>query len=187
MTTSHKPAPLVATTGDGADAPRVYVACLAAYNSGRLHGRWISALEGEDQLWSETRAMLADSPEHDAEEHAILDYEGFEGASLSEYASFETVCALAEFIAERGRLGAKVYRHFGDDLEQARAAFDDYAGEFQSLAHFAEDLTRETGAGAPDHLECYIDWQAMGQDMELSGDIFTIQTGFDQLHVFWQR
>jgi antirestriction protein len=187
VTKPQTTAPLGFATGQSADEPRIYVACLAAYNDGRLHGRWISAAQGEDHIWSETRAMLVESPEPYAEEWAIHDYENFEGASLSEYASFESVCSLAEFIGTRGRLGAKLYRHFGDDLEQARAAFDEYAGEFESLADFAEGLTRETGAGVPDHLEYYIDWQAMGRDMELNGDVFTITLGFDEVHVFWSR
>jgi antirestriction protein len=29
--------------------PRIYVACLAAYNNGNLHGAWIDATQGE---WS---------------------------------------------------------------------------------------------------------------------------------------
>lgn len=186
MTTSQTPAPLGCTTGQGASAPRIFVACLAAYNNGQLHGRWIEATT-PNEIEGEVRAMLAASPVPNAEEWAIHDFEGLEGASLSEYASFETVCTLAEFVIELGRLGAKLYRHFGDDLEQARAAFDDYAGEFQSLADFAEGITRETGAGVPDHLEYYIDWQAMGRDMELNGDVFTIELGFDQVHVFWNR
>lgn len=186
MTTSQTLAPLGCTTEQDADAPRIYAACLAAYNNGQLHGRWIEATT-PDEIMGEVRAMLAASPIPSAEEWAIHDYEGFEGASLSEYESFETVCALAEFITERGRLGAKLYRHFGDDLEQARAAFDDYAGEFQSLADFAEGMIRETGAGVPDHLQYYIDWQAMGRDMELNGDVFTVTLGFDQVHVFWNR
>ncbi|MCH2458263.1 MAG: antirestriction protein ArdA, partial [Henriciella sp.] len=78
------------------DRPRIYVACLAAYNSGCLHGRWIDATT-PDEIWEQVRAMLAASPEPDAEEWAIHDYEGFEGASLSEYAAFETVCELADF------------------------------------------------------------------------------------------
>jgi len=114
-------------------------------------------------------------------------YEGFEGARLSEYASFETVCALAEFITEHGALGAKLHREFGDNLEQARAAFEDYAGSFQSLGDFAATLHDEGGTEIPAALEYYIDWQAMGRDMELNGDVFTIETGFDQLHVFWSR
>jgi Antirestriction protein (ArdA) len=33
----------------------------------------------------------------------------------------------------------------------------------------------------------YIDYQAMARDMELNGDVFTIETGFDQVHIFWNR
>ena len=181
------PAPLgTASALPSEDVPRIYVACLAAYNNGCLHGRWIEATTPDD-IMGEVRAMLAASPLPGAEEWAIHDYEGFEGASVSEYASFETVCALAEFIAEHGRLGAKVHRHYGDDLEQARAAFDDYAGEYRSIAEFAEELTRECGTEIPVSLQYYIDWDAMGRDMALNGDIFTVETGFDQIHIFWSR
>jgi antirestriction protein len=181
------PAPLgTASALPSEDAPRIYVACLAAYNNGCLHGRWIDATT-PDEIMGQVRAMLAASPLPGAEEWAIHDYEGFEGASLSEHASFETVCDLAKFIAEHGRLGAKVHRHYGDDLEQARAAFDDYAGEYRSIADFAEELTRECGTEIPASLQYYIDWDAMGRDMALNGDIFTVETGFDQVHIFWSR
>lgn len=166
---------------------RLYVACLAAYNNGRLHGRWIDATLGEDHIWEEVKAMLSASPEPRAEEWAVHDYEGFEGAPLSEYSSFETVAAFAEFIGERGELGGKLLEHFGGDLGDANAAFEDYAGEHKSVADFAQDLTEETGPEIPKQLEYYIDWQAMGRDMEMSGDIFTIQTGFEEVHIFWAR
>ena len=110
-------------------------------------------------------AAVAASPEPEAEEWAIHDYEGFEGASLSEYASFETVCELADFIEEHGELGAKLLSHFGDDLAEARAAFEDYA----------------------ESLRYYIDWQALARDMALNGEIMAFQTGFDEVHVFWSR
>ena len=116
-----------------ADRPRIYVACLAAYNSGCLHGRWITATT-PDEIMEQVRAMLADSPEQGAEEWAIHDYEGFEGANLSEYASFETVCELADFIEEHGELGGKVLSHFGDDPAEARAAFEDYAFHLGRIA-----------------------------------------------------
>lgn len=41
------------------------MACLAAYNNGKLHGCWIDAIQ--DQI----NSMLASSPEEDAEEYAI--------------------------------------------------------------------------------------------------------------------
>ena len=114
------------------DRPRIYVACLAAYNNGRLHGRWIDATT-PDEIWREVSAMLRASPEPHAEEWAIHDYEGFEGATLSEYASFDTVCELAEFIGEHGQLGARIYQHYDNDMEQARAAFEDYCGDRKSV------------------------------------------------------
>lgn len=120
MTNSQTRAPLGMSGARGVGEPRIYAACLAAYNCGQLHGRWISASRGVEHLWEETRAMLAESPEPNSEEHAVHEYENFEGAHLSEYARFEAVCSLAEFIEEHGRLGAKLYRHFGDDLVQAR-------------------------------------------------------------------
>ena len=170
-----------ATTAKIDDGPRIYVACLAAYNNGILHGRWISVTEPAD-IWEAVNAMLAASPVLDAEEYAIHDYEGFEGAAPSEWASFESVCALADFITEHGELGAKLYAHFGDCLDDAQTAMGNYCGDHKNLADFAEEIYSEP---IPPSLDYYIDWQAMGRDMELSGDIFTIETGFEQVHIFW--
>jgi antirestriction protein len=178
-------APLgTATALPAIDDIRIYVACLAAYNNGRLHGRWIDAAQGEAHIWDETRAMLAASPEPEAEEWAIHDFEGFEGAPLGEYTSFETVAALAEFIAERGTLGGKLLAHYGGELEDAQKAFDEYCGEYESLADYAEQFFEDTGQPVPKYLEPYIDWKAVGRDFEYSGDIFTIETGYNQTHVF---
>ena len=182
--TTTEPAVHAATAAP--ERPRIYVACLAAYNNGFLHGRWIDATT-PDEIMQQVRAMLAASPIPQAEEWAIHDYEGFEGANISEYASFETVCELADFIGEHGVLAAKLYSHFGDRLEEAKAAFEDYAGEFKSAADFAEDITRECGTKIPDSLQHYIDWEALARDMEMSGEILAIRTDFEEVHIFWQR
>ena len=64
MTDQHASiAPLVATLASTTlDTPRIYVACLAAYNNGRLHGRWIDATDPH-KVWEQVNAMLAASPE----------------------------------------------------------------------------------------------------------------------------
>jgi antirestriction protein len=175
-----------AVAADAPARPRIYVACLAAYNSGILHGQWIAATTS-DEVQAEVGAMLAESPVPGAEEWAIHDYEGFEGICLSEHATFDTVCELADFVAEHGRLAAKLYSHFGNSLTEARAAFEDYAGQYKTGADFAEEMTRETGTEIPASLEYYIDWQALARDMALNGEILVIQTGFDEVHVFWCR
>ena len=164
---------------------RIYVACLAAYNNGILHGCWINADQDADGIWSGINAMLKASPIAGAEEYAIHDYEGFEGASLSEYQGIESVAELAAFIAEHGELGGKLVEYFGD-LDSAREAIEDhYAGEYKSLADFAQELT-EQSTEIPASLEYYIDWERMARDLEIN-DVLTIETGFECFHIFWRH
>ena len=180
MTKSQPSLPLVADSG-----PRIYLACLAAYNSGRLHGMWVRADQGEEHIWNALRAMIAGSPVSGAEEWAIHDYAGFEGAGISESASFGLVCELAEFISEHGELGARVYEHFGNNLRDARTAFEQYAGEFKTAAVFAEQVYDEVGTQIPANLQHYVDWSSLARDMELNGDIIIFELGFETAHIFW--
>ena len=39
----------------------------------------------------------------------------------------------------------------------------------------------------PEVLHLYIDWEAMGRGAVLGGEVFTIETAFDEVHVFWSR
>lgn len=163
----------------------IYVADLAAYNNGILHGRWIDATQDLEEIQAQVQAMLKDSPEPDAEEYAIHDYEGFGGYSVSEYEGLESAHNVAVFIEEHGEIGGELLSHFGDSIEDATKAIEEhYAGEYKSLADYAEELTEQTG-DIPKHLEFYIDYERMGRDMELSGDVYTIETGFEEIHVFW--
>lgn len=41
---------------------RIYVACLASYNAGKLHGRWINASTDVAEMQEEVAGMLRDSP-----------------------------------------------------------------------------------------------------------------------------
>lgn len=167
--------------------PRIYVACLAAYNNGYLHGAWIDAAQEPSAIYDAVRVMLAASPIKGAEEWAIHDYESFGGIRISEYASFERVSALAAFITEHGKIGAAVLDHYGDNLDEAREAMADrYLGEYASLADYMQELTEETIA-IPHALLYYIDYQAMAWDAELNRDVFTIQIAHDAVHVFAGR
>lgn len=168
--------------------PRIYVACLAAYNNGYLHGAWIDADQDTNQMRDEIAAMLARSPIKGAEEYAIHDHEGFEGVSISEYAGIEKVARMGAFIAEHGALGAGLLEQFVGDIDQAETALQDcYHGQHASLADYMEELTVESGVTIPEALRYYIDWEAMARDAEMSGEFFTIETAHDEVHVFSSR
>jgi len=170
----------------GEDATiRIYVACLAAYNNGILHGRWIDATQGEEHIWHGIREMLKASPIPGAEEYAIHDYEGFEGRALGEYSSVSQVADLASFVDEHGALAAKLVEHFGC-IDEAREAMEDrYHGVYPSVADFAQTLTEETTT-IPENLQYYIDWERMGRDLAMC-DILAIETGFEEVHIFRQH
>lgn len=164
---------------------RIYVACLAAYNNGILHGAWIDACQDEAAIREEINAMLKASPIPGAEEFAIHDYEGFEGARIEEYQGIESVAEIAAFIGDHRALGGKLLEYFGD-LEDARTAFEeDYRGEYSSLADFAQELTEET-TEIPENLQYYIDYERMARDLEIN-DVLAIETGFEEVHIFWRR
>ena len=163
---------------------RIYVACLAAYNNGILHGRWIDANQNAWAIWDEVSTMLRASPMEDAEEWAIHDYEGFEGVSISECESFERVSEIAAFIAEHGELGGKLVEYFGSLKDAQDAISDQYAGEYRSASDFVQDMV-EQSTEIPDNVQFYIDWDAMARDWEIN-DILTIETGFEAVHVFWR-
>lgn len=164
--------------------PRIYVTCLAAYNSGYLHGAWIDAAQEPWAIYDAVRVMLAASPIAGAEEWAIHDYEGFGGIRIEEYASFDRVSDLASFLAEQGAIGAALLDYYSGDLEEARVALADrYLGKHTSLADYVQEVTEETTA-VPQTLRYYIDYAAMARDAELNGDLFTVTTAWDAVHVF---
>ena len=167
---------------------RVYVADLAAYNNGYLHGVWIDATLELDEMQEQVAEMLKATPlDEEAEEYAIHDYEGFGAYKVSEYEGLESVHEVACFLEEHGEVAGDVLAHFGDNLEDARKALEEnYHGCYNSLADYAEELTTETSE-VPERLAFYIDYEKMGRDMELSGDVFTVETGYQELHVFWSH
>lgn len=173
-----------ATITTDTEQPRIYVACLAAYNSGYLHGVWIDAAQEPWAIYDSVRIMLAASPVEDAEEWAIHDYEGFGGVRIEEYTGFHRVSELAAFLAEHGEIGAALLDYYSGDLDEAREALTDrYLGAHASLADYVQEVTQETTA-IPHALRYYVDYQAMARDAELNGDLFTVSTAWDVVHVF---
>lgn len=165
-----------------ASETRIYVACLAAYNNGKLHGAWIDAVQDADAIEEEVQAMLKASPEPGAEEWAIHDYEGFHGLKIDENEPFDVVADLAAILDEHGEAYALYAGNVGlqyaspEDFEEA------YQGEWDSEEAFTQDLFEQCN-DIPEHLENYIDWPRMARDF-FCGDYYSILDGSNQMHVF---
>lgn len=161
-------------------APRLYVACLSAYNNGYLHGWWIDADQELDDIWLDIKDMLAESPMNDAEEWAIHDYENFGSISLSEHEDLEEVCQWANLISEHSDDSGAVsaYISFAKDtgLEITLEEFESrYCGHWQSGQDFAlnsqeiEELYNWSQFEKDHHFwSTVIDWEKVGRELELS-------------------
>lgn len=164
--------------------PRIYVACLAAYNNGQLHGAWIDADQSADAIHDEIRAMLASSPIPGAEEWAIHDYEDFGGIQLAEYEGIDRVAEIAALLAEYGEpFGA--WADYCGDAVSAKEFRDAYRGEYESEEVYAEELVDDTGilAEVPENLRYYFDYGRFARDLFMS-DMHSVRSGHGTVYVF---
>jgi antirestriction protein len=168
------------------DTPRIYVACLAAYNEGYLHGKWIDADQDEEAIYEEIKAMLADSPVPGAEEWAIHDFDNFGGMRLSEYENIEDIVRIAALMSEHGAkliAGLKDHGYTLDEIE--RKLEEDYLGAWDSVEDYLYDEAESNGRlkEVPGWLENYIDWESMAHDHDCNGSFIEIRID-GKIHLF---
>lgn len=170
--------------------PRIYVASLADYNAGRLHGVWMDASRPVEELQADISAMLERSPEPIAEEWAIHDYDGFYDVRLSEYESLEVVAALAKGIWEAGAAFAAWASLAGNDLDTLHRFEDAFLGTWDRVEDYAEELLDGIGAICElDKLDGWLrpyvklDIEGFARDLQLGGDITTVEDR-GKVHIF---
>jgi len=161
---------------------KVYVACLAAYNNGILHGCWIDANQEAEAIHDAIKDMLASSPIANAEEWAIHDYVGFCGLRLSEYESIEKVAEMAAMIEEHGEAWAKFAEYEGIEYATLERFEEAYEGEWDTEEAFAENVASET-MEIPQHLAFYIDYEKLARDMFIN-DYFSADSENCKVYVF---
>lgn len=175
------------------NVPQIYVRCLSSYVAGVYHGMTIDATQDADSIMDDIKWMLSYSPasteDFPAEEWAIHSYENFDGVSLSEYESIETVAALGQAIDEHGSAFALFYRYQTyDDISEAIEEFQDrFCGVYESAQDFVETQYEESGMlqkleaiGFHYH---YIDWDAIVRDMD-GGDYLFLEARHGEVYVF---
>lgn len=174
---------------------RIYAASLSDYNAGVLHGEWI-AVTDEDTMHEAIQAMLEASPTAKkygdvAEEWAIHDYEGFGDYKLSEFTDLETIVNLKDGYEQHGAAFLAWAAHDPNNNTDPRDFEERFHGEYESLADYVQDYWEQCGGWKEEdnpnmwwHPSRYVDWDAMGRDLEMGGDVFTIESENGKVFVF---
>ena len=180
---------------DQTEKPMVYVASVADYNAGRLHGTWLDPAQELSDLQDQVQEMLRSSRILGAEEYAIHDYSGFgRHVEMGEYTPLERVHALAKGMQTHGMSFAAWWSYvnpFSPDEAELQEQFEtDYLGTWGTVEDFAEQRLDDLGAvqiaqQIPTWLQHYLalDIESYARDLVLGGDIITIQDA-GGVHIF---
>lgn len=166
--------------------PRIYVACLASYNNGDLHGTWIDCDQDAEGIDKEIKAMLSQSKEEDAEEYAIHDFDNWQGIQIHEHESIDKAAELAALIIKYGKAFAAHYNHYG--IEATEETFNNsYQCESESEETFIRDQWEESGQlkeleklGISDH---WIDWEAIARDLFINS-YYSVNASNTSVYIF---
>lgn len=178
------------------DTPKIYVACLSAYNNSYLHGLYIDATQEPEDIRSDITWMLSWSPMADIEacvhevsrrdEWAIHDYECWEDIELSENEDIEKVSELAKLLKEHGQAYAAYYNYYGDYATEEDFQ-DCYYGQYENEEDFVYQMWEDCGMlqklAEIGINELYIDWKAMTRDWFIDS-YFSVEVGYKEIYVF---
>lgn len=142
--------------------PRIYVACLAAYNNGKLYGTWIDADQEPKDIEEAVQEMLKNSSEPGAEEWAIHDYKDFGPLELDESEGFNVVSQKAQLLVEYGEVFGYALNNVHGDIDQAVSDMNNYKGGWNSVEDFARhdlDESDEAWNRLPTNLQACFDFE----------------------------
>jgi len=176
--------------------PRIWVASLADYNNGSLHGAWLDAARDEPELQADVDSMLAASPLTAAtgepvEEWVIFDYDGFGRLRIDEHENLHWISLVAKGIHEHG-LAFAAYADVVEEEELLAGFNDDYLGHYDSLQAYVEQAVNDLGsedaldAAVPPSLRPYvkIDLSATANDLLRGGDLLVIPAAGGGVWIF---
>ena len=180
---------------------RIYVACLASYNAGILHGRWIDASSDVDAMQADIAAMLRASPcpnvtvrdpdtgeiVPSAEEYAVHDYDGVP-STFGEYPALQ---AIADFVALTEEFDhidaddiAAIAANWHGDMAAAREALqDNFCGIYASFRDYADEAADEMIAchnadgSLPQAIVDYFDYAAFARDLAIEMTAIDVSAG----------
>jgi antirestriction protein len=184
------------------DAMRIWVGCLGCYNAGNLFGYWVDAIDAPDgtQEWlDECRRQgqnVADPGIYDLHEELwVFDHEGLpikgECSPVTAKEIAEGIEAVPDHIPRAAVLAYIDNEGIGTDWDELGDRLEEcYRGEHESLATYAYDLFVDTAPSreVADMVDrwpfSHIDWDAAGEDLRISGDIWYTDSPDHNVFVF---
>jgi antirestriction protein len=171
------------------NTPKIYVACLSAYNNGYLHGLWVDATQEPEDIQDDIKWMLSWSPVVDDEacdEWAIHDYENWMGIEINECEDISQLTELANILQEHGKPFAYYYSYYGNDVK-VKDFEEYYLGLYESEEDFVYQQWEESGQLK--ELEklnissSYINWEGIANDWFIDSYL-SIEISHQEVHVF---
>ena len=156
---------------------QIYIACLASYNNGTPHGKWIDATSDVDEMQEDVNALLREVPS--AEEIAIHGFDDI--PNLGEYCGLQAVADYVEFVEAHDSFEAAEIKAVMDDccgdrvLAQERLE-DGYCGTFARFQDFADEYVDDCILPDVDNetARIYFDYDSFARDLEI--EMYTIDT-----------
>uniref|UniRef100_UPI00403F2E7D antirestriction protein ArdA n=1 Tax=Candidatus Enterococcus willemsii TaxID=1857215 RepID=UPI00403F2E7D len=157
---------------------QVYISNLGKYNEGELVGAWFHPPIDMEEV----KEKIGLNDEY--EEYAIHDYElPFEIDEYTPITEINRLCALIEEIEDTPIYNElrEIQQLWFTNLEDLIAHKDDIIchSHCESMEDVAMYYVEETGqlGEVPTNLQNYIDYQALGRDMELEGSFLVTSSG----------
>jgi antirestriction protein len=161
---------------------RIYVACLASYNAGILHGAWVDVSSDVDDMQEQINDMLAASRQEDAEEWDIHDYEA--PFSIDEWEGLDDLARIADLYEQHGDVFLAAVEINNEDIDYAEQMVQNFAGTYDDWEDMAIQYVEEGLFGdIPDNIQGYLDYERLGRDLSfdysgtyIDGDLYVFRS-----------
>ena len=145
---------------------KIYVGTYAKYNNGSIFGEWLNA---EDYSDKEEFIEVCKDLHNDESEPELMfqDYEGFPSVFYGESdidSRLWDYLGLDEF--DREIVTVWLSENILCSKEDLQSIVYSFTGRYESWESYAEEVTYSSG-DVPQHLEHYIDFDKMGEDMRI--------------------
>lgn len=148
------------------DTIKIYVACLAAYNNGLMHGAWLELdnYSDADDLKEAIEDVLDKSPIQGAEEYAVHDYDTpLYNMNKSDHPNLSELLELQQALDKHGWKVVDTVLGAGCDLDHCEDVIK-LGKEPNAVKDYLVEIWIDCNE-VPEHVYYYLDEQAIARDV----------------------